>query len=258
MKLIFLGTCAAGAPNIPEAELPEDRRRCASLYIEGGVVVDVAIQSFDFATKLGIDTAGVTDIFLSHAHADHYNKGALLAYAKNARQKLNFWCYKTSVAALHLTEEEQELVNVCPVDFMQEIETAGMRVKVLPANHANGDAIHFVFEKDGKTLYYGLDGAWFTPREWHYLNDGKKPLSALIIDATMPKEPINYINAGEHNNALLLPAVMRALKETGIAGEDTPIIADHIGTPYHHKGSSPERLAAMGYLPAYDGMVLEI
>ena len=41
-------------------------------------------------------------------------------------------------------------------------------------------------------------------------------------------------------------------------GKIKPIIADHIGTPYHHKGSAPERLAAMGYIPAYDGMVIEV
>ena len=51
---------------------------------------------------------------------------------------------------------------------------------------------------------------------------------------------------------------MRTLKETGIAGEDTVVVADHIGVPYHHKSTAPERLAAMGYVPAYDSMVLEI
>ena len=38
---------------------------------------------------------------------------------------------------------------------MDEWDTAGMHVVALPANHASGQALHFVFEKDGK-----MDNVW--------------------------------------------------------------------------------------------------
>jgi len=91
MKLLFLGTGAAGSMNKNESEILAGKRRCASLLIDNNVLVDVARQSFDFATKLGCDTSAITDIFLSHAHGDHCCSTALLQYAAAAKTKIRFW-----------------------------------------------------------------------------------------------------------------------------------------------------------------------
>ena len=257
MKIVFLGTGAAGSKLRPEAEIEAHHRRCASLLIDDNVVVDMALQSFDYATKLGAKTDCVTDVFLSHTHRDHYMKEALLGYLSVARQKINVWCHKALVSGLQLTEEEQGMVNICPLSPMDQFEAAGMHVTALPANHADGNVLHYIFEKDGKKLYYGLDGAWFTPREWRYLNAGVV-LDAAILDSTnMSHDPINYGNAGEHNNYLLMPQVIRTLKETGIAREDTLLIADHMGARANDE-AAVQLLRDMGLIPAYDGMTLEI
>ena len=59
MKLCFLGTGTAGSKLMPEGTVPEGKRRCCSMWIDGDVVVDLSMQSFDFATKLGLDTSRV-------------------------------------------------------------------------------------------------------------------------------------------------------------------------------------------------------
>ena len=257
MKILFLGTGAAGNKKRYECEIPEGTRRCSSLMIDENVVVDMALQSFDYATKLGVDTSVVTDVFISHPHRDHYNKEAFMSYVGAAKAKLNVWCHKNMVDYLSLTEEEQELVTVHPLEDMQEFDAAGMHVVALPANHALDQALHFIFEKDGKRLFYGLDGAWFTPREWRYLHESGS-FDAMIIDCTnISHDPIKYGNYGEHNSYLLLPIVVKTLKESGVAGEHTKLIADHIGYKVHDEAALAF-LRGLGMIPAYDGFEIEI
>lgn len=257
MKILFLGTGAAGSKNRYEHEMDGNKRRCSSLLIDESVVVDMAKQSFDFATKLGVDTAAITDVFISHPHVDHYNKEALLGYVGAAKTKLNIWCHEKMVQYLALSEEEQALVNVCPIKEMDEWDTAGMHVVVLPANHASGQALHFVFEKDGKRLFYGLDGAWFTPREWRYLHENGS-FDAMIIDATNTShDPINFNNYGEHNNCLLMPVLVRTLRESGVAQETTKLIADHIGGKMDNVWAI-DFLKDLDMIPAWDGFEIEI
>ena len=111
------------------------KRRCTSLMIDDNVVVDLALQSFDYATKLEAGTEKITDIFLSHTHTDHYKKEVLLAYAAAADTKIKLWCHKGAVPQLQLSEEEAERIQVCPVEILEKWETAGMKVTALPANH---------------------------------------------------------------------------------------------------------------------------
>ncbi len=258
MKILFLGTGAAGNKKRHECEIPEGTRRCASLMIDENVVVDMALQSFDYATKLGVDTSAVTDVFISHFHRDHYNKEALLSYVNAARGKINIWCNKVSVPTLDFTQEELQRVNVCPIEAMQEFDAAGMHVMALPANHAGGKALHYIFEKDGKRIFYGLDGGWMSASEWRYIFKNQVFFDAVILDSTfMSQDPVNYRGMGEHNNVLTLPILVEGFRQVGAATEVTKIIADHI----NYKAYDEEVLAflrGLGMIPAYDGFEIEI
>ena len=131
MRLLFLGTGAAGAVKVPDAEIKPSQRRCSSMMIDRNILVDVAIQSFDYATRLGEDPSEITDIFLSHSHPDHFWKETLMQYVAAAKQKINFWCHEGAVQDLKLTEEEAAQINICPVKCMDTWEAAGMKITAL-------------------------------------------------------------------------------------------------------------------------------
>lgn len=266
MKLLFLGTGAAGSMKRNESEMAEGKRRCASMMIDENVLVDIARQSFDHATKLGCDTSAVTDIFLSHAHGDHFYRETLLQYAAAAKTKLRFWCHRGAVANLKLSEEDMALVDIRPVDVLDTWETAGMTVTALPANHISGDLdsreqpLHYLFEKDGKKMYYGCDGGWYTAVEWEYLRQHKVVLDAVIMDATVGEDAGNF-RIATHNNLAMLEIMVLALRQNGILSENALLIANHIHDPLYnapdHEGQT-ETFARLGMVMADDGKSFEI
>ena len=184
-------------------------------------------------------------------------KEALLSYARASREKINLHCHVSSVAALKLTDEETELVNVCPHELFDIVEYGGARVTVLPANHMVGNdcPVHYIFEKDGKSLFYGLDGAWFCARTWEYMRNNTR-LDAAILDSTVGDFPGNF-RIGTHNTVPMLRLLIAALAENGITTPDSKIIASHI----MGRDDDPEKilpLESLGMAVMRDGMEITV
>ncbi len=262
MKLLFLGTGAAGAIKTPNAEIKPGQRRCASMMIDDTIVVDMAMQSFDYATQLGKNTAAVTDIFLSHTHGDHYCKATLMQYVEAAKEKINFWCHETAVQYLNLSEEEAAKINICPLQSMQKLEAAGMTVTVLPANHVAGpkeQPVHYLFEKDEQVLLYGCDGGWFRCETWQYLYRKRIVLTAAILDCTVGELPGNF-RIAEHNTIPMLRLMKTAMLENGILPPKATLIANHIGVPPYNLAKKDDYglLTELGMTVAFDGLEMEL
>ena len=265
MKLLFLGTGAAGSIKKSEAEITEGKRRCAALRIDDDVLVDLSKQAFDYSVKLGKDPSTVTDIFLSHAHGDHFNHEALMQYATAAKSKIRFWCHRGALEHLNFTEEELQLVDVRPVEICDTWETAGMTVTALPANHLVGSftteekPLHYIFRKEGKTLYYGCDGGWYTAIEWEYLRANKVVFDGVILDATVGDDPGNF-RIATHNNLAMLELLTLALRQNEMLTEQSLLIATHLGGPSLHSYDKPieEVFGERGMIVAHDGLEINI
>ena len=260
MKLTFLGTGAAICIRTPNSEIKEGQLRCSSVLMDENILVDVPFQAFDYAVELGIDVSKVTDVFLTHSHDDHFQKGTLAAFAKKAKAKLNFWCHKGAIENLELSAEDAAAVNIYPIEIMDKWETGGVKVTALPANHitrGSEQPLHYVFEKDGKSVFYGCDGGWFMARTWEYMR--KLKLDAVVLDATVGDDAGNF-RIGTHNSIPMLKIINAALLHNGIMDENGKRIASHIA-PSVYKMTRAEiesALSVLGMIAAYDGFEIEI
>ena len=266
MKLLFLGTGAAIHFKKPEKDVPKGARRSAAMLIDGTALVDVCIQAYDYAEKLGVDTSAVTDIFLSHSHDDHFNRTALMQYVAAAKTKLRFWCHRGALDHIGFTEDELKMIDVHPVEICDTWETAGMRVTALPANHLVGELtdpeqpLHYIFEKDGKTTYYGCDGGWYTAIEWEYLRKHKVSFDAVIMDATVGEDAGNY-RIATHNNLAMLELLTLALRQNKMLNDNALLIANHLADMLYSTEDHREQetiFAKLGMVLADDGKAFEI
>lgn len=263
MKLLFLGTAADDWYKKPEEELTDtDRRRC-SLLIDGHILMDAAQSSYDFARRLGVDTAKITDVVISHSHSDHLSAEALLKFRRDAGAPIHIWCHTGAVGRLGLSEEEKQLFCIHPLTVGERCTVAGYSVLPLAANHgmpAPEQALHYVWSRDDTHLFYGCDGAWIMNESWRYMKD--VPFDCMIWDATFGDvwDPFFRGKLGDcgHNTLSMLKLLIPMVKEHGCTKESCIHIGNHFSRQTHEDHAGTEKiLAAMGMRMACDGMTLE-
>lgn len=263
LALRFLGTGAAGWK-----EGDSHFRRQSSVLLDGKVLIDFTKS----APAMMPEGCRPEVVFFTHSHGDHFGPeptlqaGVKRAYVsetwvERAREKFAAAAGKTG-----LPEPE-----VIPLKVGQKVEEGGLVFTALPANHATGDlgeqSLIYLVEKGtadeklGVRLLYATDtgGILGTAARLagidSHLNPGR-PITALIMEATMPMDMDEDFRIFNHSSALevsrtanMLTATRRYLPPTG-----QPVYITHMMSsgpyPPHDKLNrelpSPLRAAADG------------
>lgn len=257
MKILFLGTGAADWKNKPECEIENDERRWSTVIIDRYILVDVSPQSYDFAKKIGVDVSKIIDLFITHTHLDHYCKDTLMMFRKDTDVKINIYCHSKAVEKLGLSDEEMGKFNIFPLENKDSFEFGnGYKVTALSANHivagSEETALHYVFEKNDNSLFYGCDGGWFTASTWEYIR--KLSFDKIVLDATVGDKDGDF-RLGTHNSIPMLRLIVAAMKENNMLNENCTIIASHLARTLHTSREETERIfKEFGMLVAYDGV----
>ena len=259
MKILFLGTGAADWERKPEEKMNENERRYSSMLIDGRILLDVAPQSYGYARRLGIDLSKITDCFFSHTHSDHYDKDALLSFAKECGG-LRLHLHRDAIPCLGLSEEEKKAIKLCPLDVFDKTEADGYTVTALSANHlveeSNEQPLHYIFEKDGKRYFLGGDGGLFTAHTWEYMLTLK--FNGIIFDATVG-DSMDDFRLGTHNSIPMLRLATASMRRAGILEDGAALFANHLARTLHAPKEETERLfSALGITVTYDGMEVDI
>lgn len=260
MNILFLGTGAADWELKSECEMNVGERRYSSMIIDGKILLDVAPQAFDFASKLGIDFSKITDCFISHTHGDHYNKEAFLNFAKQSGHKINIYCHCDAVARLGLTDAESELAHIIPLRAFETFECGGYEVTAVTANHLVENSpeqpLHYIMKKDAKTYMCGGDGGMYTARTWEYMRT--QCFDGIIFDTTVGDSDCDW-RLGTHNSIPMLRLIVAALREGKMIHKDTTLVGTHLAKTLHAPDFETKKiLGVFGVQMATDGEIVEL
>ena len=262
MKLLFLGTGAADW-DASQAHLGDEtalQRRTTSVLVNEDLLIDPNPAVPEAMAAFGADKRKVQNVLISHSHGDHYSPDTLVWLAEDHSVTV----YGDGGYPQKLPRHPN--LTFVPVKLGQEYLVGGYRMTPVPSTHTVEEsaeqALHYLLSAGEKNLFYGCDGAWMLPTAFEALS--ARRYDCMILDATFGADAQLYrIPGGKiffyHNNTTMLQMLRTAFLNAGCADSGTVFVADHLARTYVPDGERA-RMAfqPLGYLPAYDGMTLEL
>ena len=253
-KLTFLGTAAANFSPRLKTDCKDcfdlDARRASCMLIGESYLIDCGMYVMESMRIARVDMSKITDIFVTHLHADHFVAEHAEQIAAGKEKPLRLWVRRDAELP------PMENVEVIYMPLHTEVEIAeGVGVVSMDANHdATSFPQHFIFTIHGKKLLYALDGGWFLTESYNYMR--KVKMDMAVLDATSG-ESLGEWRIGAHNSLPMIRLLVPALKIWGTFHEETKIYLSHIAPKLHEPHEHiVENVAKDGLLVAYDGLTV--
>lgn len=256
ISLRFFGTGGLGAARIRN-KLSKDYRRFSTLLVDEKIIIDPSEDVFEFIESFMLSGIldDVKDVFITHSHLDSFSISSIERLAKRG----NIRVYASCALGDELSSlKNVEFIEISPFS-LHKID--GYSVLALPANHATDNPLeiplNFLIEAQGKTVFYGVDGAFIDAGAFRVLKEIK--LDVAVLDFALGLSDYSRESA-YHNNLKSALTVRDILLASGIATESTKFILSHIPSgkknPTHDEIC--EALSELPLTPAYDGYFLGI
>ena len=221
MKILFLGTGAADFPQ----EKCENFRRTSSALIDDTFLIDPGPWVLDAINEFKVDIKKIKYVLVTHYHDDHFNEDTLKFLENQGAKLLTIQCGS-------------------------EIEIDGYKIMSLKGNHTI-PVCHFIFEKDEKRLFYGLDGAWLQFEEIDAI--WTRGVDLAVFDAT-----IGFVEGDwrvfEHNSLNMVLEMKKSINKS-----IKKYVISHMAYTLHTDHDTLEKeMKKHGITVAYDGLTLKI
>lgn len=252
----FLGTSACDfSPRLEtdcKNKFDKDARRSSCGLLNGQYLVDCGLHTIEALGIAGVELSRITDVFITHTHADHCIFENVEKIAKAKDEPLKVWINEEATPP--------ELFNVEYRKMGKKVQyevSNGLSVIGLGANHdESAHPQHLLFEKNGKRFLYACDGAWMLRDTYYYLL--KQKLSLYVVDCTSG-DYIGDYRMGEHNSIPMIRLMLPSLKTWGVIDENSKIYISHLAPSLHKPhDETVEIMKEMGVNVAYDGLVISI
>lgn len=251
--VVFLGTCAYDFDErlntLEGNRFHKDIRRSSSVLLNGHWLIDCGPHTIGSLQIIGKPLSEITDLFLTHLHADHFDVENVRKIASKKREKLRIWVRQDA----KLPEiANAEILRLCPG---KEYDVGfGTKLLSLPANHAAFPQ-HFIFERNGKSVFYGLDGGWILHEAFLKMPEN---IDLLIMDCTMGDYDGDF-RISEHNSIPMVRILLKTFSSVGIVGEKSRVYLSHLAPSLHKSHEETEEICRkFGANVAYDGLKLSV
>ena len=259
VKFKFLGTCAVDFSPRLKTDLADrfdmNARRSSAAIINDRYLIDCGVHTLDSLRIAKIPLEGITDVFFTHLHDDHFKPEAVAKVAKSKKESLPVWVSPDGRIG--------RIENVSPVKLPKCEKTRvdeNVFVTALPANHIGdgGSPRFLLFEIEGKSILYATDGAWVINESYNYLRGLKRPLDMLVLDCTSGESGWEY-GIGDHNGIPMIRLMLPSFRMVGIIDDRTRVYITHIAPSLHKPHDEiVEIMKPLGVEVAYDGLEIEL
>ncbi len=216
MRLQFLGTAAAeripaifcACETCKRAMMAGGRNimKRSQALVNDDLLIDFSGDTYSNFIQRGKTLSNIEYLLITHAHEDHFtfedffSRFNGVAYNVKA-EKLKIYLSAVSydimqrcIDARNIDKkrlyERFEFIVVKPYTSHQ---VGNYTVTVLPAVHASeGEALLFLIEKGGKSIFYGTDTGFFSDEVDDFLIREGKKIDLLALDCTKCDTEFNY------------------------------------------------------------------
>ena len=248
--------CGTGAADYSAPEEGKEFRKFTHSLLNDIILFDIGSMTYRFEDMAVLDArfSKVKHVLITHSHGDHFYVPALQHLAET-NGKITVYIDAACVKLI----PEDEHIQVVAVHSGDVLDVEGYKLFVFTSNHRGTlpeeTTHHYIVDTpNGKTLFYGLDGAWLMMDEGKFLM--KHPADLMVLDCTTGVA--GDLRAFEHNTVDMLRVMMDTIRSCHMVRENGVIYADHLARTRHpcHK-TAAEVLAGIGMCTAYDGLCIE-
>lgn len=224
MKIRFLGTGAADW-DISKPLTIKNFRRFSAAVIDDCLLIDPGPCVYEFSDTFGYPLDNIKYVINTHRHGDHYSEDTVNRLV--------------AAGAEFLELKSGDTVNI-----------GCYSISAYAANHSTcADAVHFIISSttDGKSIFYGLDGAWLLYDEVAAIKKLKPDIA--VLDATIGDINGDY-RIFEHNNLRMILEMQKSLSPF-----IKTFIISHMARTLHDRHEILEkRMSEYGIITAYDNL----
>lgn len=275
MKLTYLGTAAAeGWPAVfcncehclrAKAAGGKNLRTRSQALVNDNLLLDFPMDTYMHMLSNRLDLSAVDYVFFTHAHLDHCSPVDLFfrsegVYAhKLTKKELNLYgSLKVGERLNHIVKayrDESFGMKFTQVAPYNPVFCGDYKVTPLPAYHSSpDDAVVYLIEEGGKTLLYLHDTGVPYDEVLDYLVQNKIKADFVSYDCTYVALP----SGGGHMGLDSCQVLRDKFLALGIIDESTINCINHFS---HNGRLIHDELVPvaeeLGFLTAYDGMVIE-
>ena len=263
MKFLFLGTGAADWPRDTAylGDAAGTDRRCTSVLVNEDLLIDPNPDVPQAMQTFGADMRKIKYVIISHSHGDHYSAETLTRIA------VDHVIHVYGSAGYPNKIPDHPNVVFHPIPLLKEESFGEYTIFPVYSTHYVDDTLetcyHYVIKTAEKTVFYGCDGAWLAPEAFQPM-EKYGHYDCMIMDATFGDDPMKYRIQGSHiyfyhNSVSMLATMKDAFTVKKMVDDTTVMVADHLAKTYFPDiESAREQFGAIGFVPTYDGMRLEI
>ncbi len=248
--------CGTGAADYVTPESGCEFRKYTHSLLNEVILLDIGSMTYRFEDDAVLTKrfSAVRHVLITHCHGDHFSVKALERLASD-NGEITVYVDKACVG---LIPDSLSKLRVVPVSDGDTFSIDGYTVHVFSSNHLtqypSEHTHHYVIDTpSGKSVFYGLDGAWLRTDEAKYLM--AHPVDLMVLDATSAVS--NDFRTFEHNTLDMLRLMIPVIHAHHMVKENGVIYADHLAKTLHpaHKDAA-SAFAEIGMETAYDGLCI--